>query len=419
MLLYKTLSFYFIFGIFICYGADNSIEKNHETSTKKVEQFADLIKKGTPYINFRYRFEQVNQKGLTRRAKASTLRSKVGFKTGVYKKFSGHLELRNVLSIGNDSYNSTLNRKSRHPVVADPEAMELTRGNLKFTGIPKTTIVAGRQGINLDSQRFVGTVGWRQNDQTFDAVHIVNKALPDTKIYYGFVGNVNRVLTHRHPNGTWGMRTHLINASYSGLEIGKFTVYGYLIDLDKKHLKSKSSDTFGLNFSGSTDVARPIKLLYKIEYAVQRAYLRKTPRYYALEGGVGYSSLTLKLGLEILGTDKSRARSFQTPLATLHKFNGWADKFLVTPSNGLHDSYINLTYKIKDIHKTIDDTRFHIAYHKFSSHRGNMSYRKEWNGSLTRSFLDHFNVGLKYANFRSKNFATNTQKFWFTFGVKY
>jgi hypothetical protein len=31
--------------------------------------------------------------------------------------------------------------------------------------------------------------------------------------------------------------------------------------------------------------------------------------------------------------------SFLTPLATLHKFNGWADKFLVTPLEGLSDLY--------------------------------------------------------------------------------
>ena len=30
---------------------------------------------------------------------------------------------------------------------------------------------------------------------------------------------------------------------------------------------------------------------------------------------------------------------FKTPLATLHKFQGWADKFLGTPANGVKDSH--------------------------------------------------------------------------------
>ena len=41
-------------------------------------------------------------------------------------------------------------------------------------------------------------------------------------------------------------------------------------------------------------------------------------------------ALEFKLGYEELGSNAG-LYGLQTPLATLHAFNGWADKFLVTP----------------------------------------------------------------------------------------
>jgi hypothetical protein len=42
-------------------------------------------------------------------------------------------------------------------------------------------------------------------------------------------------------------------------------------------------------------------------------------------------------------------KGFTTPLATLHKFQGWADKFLTTPVNGLADLYVNAGYTRKGV----------------------------------------------------------------------
>ena len=65
-------------------------------------------------------------------------------------------------------YNSTTNGKTTYPAVADPETYEINRLQLTNTRIPMTTVTLGRQRIVLDDQRFVGNVGWRQNEQTFD-----------------------------------------------------------------------------------------------------------------------------------------------------------------------------------------------------------------------------------------------------------
>ena len=40
------------------------------------------------------------------------------------------------------------------------------------------------------------------------------------------------------------------------------------------------------------------------------------------------------------------AQAFQTPLATLHAFQGWADVFLTTPRDGLRDASATVSYTV-------------------------------------------------------------------------
>ena len=104
-----------------------------------------------------------------------------------------------------------------------------------------------------------------------------------------------------------------------------------------------------------------MQLLYRAEYATQSDYADNpadySTDYYALEGGIAAAGLTAKVGYEVLGSDNNGTASFKTPLATLHKFNGWADKFLVTPAAGLEDLYASLAWK-PGKNSVLKDTRF-------------------------------------------------------------
>ena len=80
-----------------------------------------------------------------------------------------------------------------YPVVADPEAYEINRFQLTNTSLPGTTLTLGRQRIVLDDQRFVGAVGWRQNEQTFDALRMVNRSVANLVLDATYLNRVNRV----------------------------------------------------------------------------------------------------------------------------------------------------------------------------------------------------------------------------------
>ena len=249
---------------------------------------------GTPYIDARYRFEHVDQDGFAKDAKASTLRLRFGYVTGKAYDFSARVEVEHIDPIGNDNFNSTTNGKSTRPTVADPGETEINQLYLRYQGVPDTTLTVGRQRVILDNARFVGNVGFRQNEQTFDAVTVVNTSLPDTRLFYGYVWHVNRVFGDRSANGNFRVDTHLFNGSYSGLGFVKPSAYLYLLDFTDPARENSSTATYGLRLTGKTAIAEGWNALYTAEYAHQTDWadsaVDNSHDYYTAEVGLGRSS---------------------------------------------------------------------------------------------------------------------------------
>lgn len=387
----------------------------------------DLLKKAlvddaTPYLDLRYRFEQVDQDGSANQAKASTLRTKLGYKTGQWHHLSAALEFENITYLGNDTFNNTLNGKTRYPVIADPDSTEINHAFFTYAGIPHTTFNFGQQPLNLDNQRFIGIVGWRQNEQSYDAATITHTSLPDTALFYGYIDNVNRIFSGDHPLGDLDSQSHIFNAAYSGLPYGALTGYAYLLDFQNPAAWGLSSQTLGLRFNGNREMENGIKWHYAAEYARQRDYGNNPTEYDTnythFTGGVGIKGFTVSLGYEVLGSDGGMA-AFQTPLATLHAFNGWADKFLSTPAAGLEDVYASVFYKVNTDNRLLDGITLGMVYHDFSAETGGADYGREWDASISKSFGENYSVLLKYADYEAEQFATDTEKLWLQLGLKF
>lgn len=365
------------------------------------------ITHGTPSLDMRYRYETVDQDALAQNARASTLRTRVGYVTGAFGGFKAGVELENISNLGSESYNNTYNGKSAYPVVADPDDSDINQLYVSYSGaaLPKSAITVGRQIINLDNQRFVGTVEWRQNNQTFDAASFSSQYIDHAVFYYAYVSHVNRVFGPDSPSGAnvgkFKSSSHLINASYEFDPSLKLTGYTYLLDFSNG--TAVSSATYGLRLTGKYAVNQDVKLLYTAEVAHQADYAGNpshiSENYTLLEPGIAWNGWTGKAGYEVLHGNGTTA--FQTPLATLHAFNGWADKFLSTPVNGLEDVYASLNYKVPfggNWLKGLDTT---VAYHDFKSDVGGIHYGKEWDASIMQTFFEHYTVGLKFADYNA------------------
>jgi len=378
---------------------------------------AEAVTGGKAYLNVRARYEGVDQANFVENATALTIRTRFGYKTGSYKGFSGVIEMEDTRNLANENYNNTLNGNIIYPVIADPSQTEVNQAYLSYS-YEDTKVSAGRQSINLGTQRFIGTVGWRQVDQNLDAVTAVNKSLPDTKIFYAYVWNVNRIFSDNSPVGDHSSATNLLNIEYSGLKFGKVTTYAYL--LDNKDLAGFSTNTFGIRFAGKTKVADKTNILYEFEYANQTD-AKNNPgnysvNYFLVSGGVGFAGATFKVALESLGSDNNGTASFKTPLATLHKFNGWADQFLATPAGGLEDFYISGAYKFDGAMKGLKAA---VIYHKFTSQFGNTDYGTELDMVVSYAINKNYSVAVKYADYKADTWSVDTRKLWVTLAAKF
>lgn len=371
-----------------------------------------------PYVDARYRLETVDQDGLPRNATASTLRIKAGIITDEWNGFSARVEAEAISNVGNENFNDTLNGKTQFPAVADPEDVVLNQAYVRWRREGIVDAKAGRQTVNLDNQRWIGSVGWRQNDQTMDAALATVTPVKGFSATYGYSWRVQRIFGPDSPRGTFRNNDiHIIRASYDAPIIGKITAYAYLLDIP--NAPAASSQTYGVSLVGKQDLGGA-KLIYTAEYARQSDYGPNPANvrhdYLLFEPGLAIGPVTAKIGLERLEGDGNTA--LQTPLATLHAFNGWADKFLNTPANGLRDIYGDIVIKPNGP-KWLKGTTFRALYHDYKSTQGNLDYGQEWNFLIAHSFGKHLSISLKYADYSSDGFATDTEKFWFTTQLKF
>lgn len=372
----------------------------------------EALTEGTPTLDVRYRYEFVDQDNPLDEAHASTVRTRLGYKTGQYQGIEAFIEAENVTAVGPENYNSTINGVTDHSVVADPTETEVNQAYLIYKGVPDTTLTYGRQRLFLDNHRFIGTVGWRQNEQTFDGFTLVNGSLADTKITAGYLYNANRIFSDAHPAGNFGLRAPVLNVQYKGLGVGALTGYGYLLDFTD--LPAASTQTLGLRFSGDTAIGEGLKALYTLEYARQSDY-EDNPQsfdvnYWLAEAGLAVSGITVKVGMESLGSDDGVA--FQTPLATLHAMNGWTDQFLVTPVDGLEDLFFSAATSVGGL-------KLLAVYRDFSSEQNSIDYGSEVGLQALYPISANYSVGLKLASYSADDHSVDTDKAWLWGQVKF
>ncbi len=377
-------------------------------------EITEALKGGTAYGDFRLRYEMVDQDNDLKDADALTLRSRLGYKTGDVRGFSGVIEFEDSRNVaGMDDYNNTQGKNTEYSVIADPETTELDQGYLQYKNEYVTTKF-GRQVLTLDNHRFVGHVGWRQDRQTFDAVSLNATPIKDLSIQYAFLDQRNRILAEEAEVNS---KDHLLNVGYQ-TPFGKLSAYAYLLEVDVD--TDNALDTYGLRFAGKAKISSDLSALYTAEYATQDAEAGDAEAdadYLNLEAGAEFKGVTAKLGYEVLGSDDGEY-GFSTPLATLHKFNGWADQFLATPEQGLVDMSVTVSGALAGV-------KLAAVYHEFEADEesnGVDDLGSELDLSVTKKFSENYSGGIKYAMYSagdSEAGKVDTDKGWLWVSAKF
>ena len=321
----------------------------------------------------RPRYEFADKDGGADAANAFTARTRLAVETNSLMGADGLSAKIGVTTVNNfgytDYYDGNTQGVGEYDLILDAQQAMLSEAYLAYTAAD-TTLLAGRSHVNLDDQRFIGTVGWRQMERAYDTVTVINKSVEGLTLLGSYVYGYQGV----DDKGTYDTGSALFNVNYKANEA--FTVSGYAYLLANIH------DTYGLRVNGKIPVSDSIKLNYAAAYAMQTdnsleygsGLTEKTidASYYDLVLGANMNGFILQAEYEVLGEANGNSqKGFTTPLATLHKFQGFADEFLPqtagTNGEGLNDLNFKAGYKAKGFGKLLG------IYHMFNAETGTYS----------------------------------------------
>lgn len=313
-----------------------------------------------------------------------SVRTRLALETGEYEGLKLFVELED-LSFNNDDDRPGL----------DVPTTELNQIWFSYEGAK-----VGRQVYTLDDQRFIGHVGWRQNIQTFDAATYSYSFDENTKLNLGYLDAVHRVnATSQDLSGL------LLNASSKLGEDFTLTGYAYLLDFDRTVLAS--SDTYGIRGAGKI-AGESVSYNYTFSYAKQMDNSGSVRDfdvdYLAGEFGASFGGMSLAAGVEFL--DGDGVTGFTTPLATVHKFNGFADVFAGNSlglagglPQGLEDYYLTFGFKAGDV-------PVKLSYHSFDTASSGEYLGSEIDLVASYKLNEYVTLIGKFADYSSNGAAT-------------
>ncbi len=205
------------------------------------------------------------------------------------------------------------------------------------------------------------------------------------------------------------MSSHFLNGVIDLDDAISLELFGYLLGYTEEQDFRLSSQTYGFRLNGARPFSEVWRVLFEAEYARQSDYQSNPAElganYLELMGGVGFKTLVnVRVARELLGAAQGPL-AFQTPLATGHKFNGWADRFLVTPPDGLVDWNVTVDGKVRAV-------AWLVRYHDFRADKGGERYGSELDAQVTYPTSWKQVIAAKFALYREDGFAADTSKLW-------
>jgi len=370
--------------------------------------------------DLRLRYQNLNRDNFGQDANALTLRFLGVFEVDIFDKTSFLAEIEAVTA-PIDDYNDGTGDRPLFPAIPDPEGIELNRLQIISEALPKTRLILGRQRLALDDWRFIGAFPFRQNSQTIEAVRIETTALGPGILDVGYFNKVRRPLGDDNVAGVFEGDSFYANYN-SATPIGRVTAFHYATELETGPIGARnqfgSSQTTGARILGRKDW-NDFGVVWEGSYAKQRDYAGN-PNDFSIAYGLAELTLkpanwTFQFRAEILGSDNGQ--SLQTPLASLHRFQGFADQFLRTPDDGVRDYSVLAKYNFGSFGPFSDISTF-ARRHWFEADTDGRNYGQELDLSL-RAKVKKTGFALEYADYKSQGFSVDTKTLFLTTEISF
>lgn len=324
-------------------------------SADPVESFLDDSKKsleeavpGKFSVNARLRYEEFETP--TNDRDGTSIRVRYGYTTPDFNGLSAMVEGETLSRVGGDV-------NDIHPLDELGDGTDLNQAWVQYKDADYGSIKVGRQIYALDDHRFIGHVGWRQNIQTFDAATFDYTNIEKLSVKGFYLAEQHSVFGAHNELDAYGA-----NVTYAFGKGFKLTGFYYDIEGDDTGNANASNETIGLRATGAFTFSGQ-----DFNYAASIAEQEDTgPSTADYDAGYIAGDLSTKIGdVTVGGGFEIFEPGFRTPLATVHKFNGFADSMLTLSGydNGLEDFYVYAGYKIP----VGNGIAFKAIYHWFDS----------------------------------------------------
>jgi hypothetical protein len=383
-----------------------------------VSLLAPAVFGGSARAELRGRYEHVSTDTALQDATALTARLKLDYQSSKWNRLDFGLEALYTAAAAAEEYNSLRNQRSQFAAIADPNGGALSAAWLRWQAPYAFTMTAGKQALDFERSRYLGSDAFRQRPQRFTAVTVVNDYLPNTEVEATWLN-----AAHPVTGGNLRLDGHVLRVRYQlrpALEIG-----GYAYHFDFNAPARDDTRTYGLRAEGAYmlpatrpgPVVQGLQMSYQLEAAHQSADAQTNGRGRALHGLAQLGLRAEQAGawqrveaygrLEALGGDGGYA--FQTPLASLHEFQGPSDQFLATPADGLLDIELGARATLDS---RIGTTSLAGEWHRYEGIEESIVYGYEWALSAEQTMNRYLMLGASYAHYRAEALGADSDKVW-------
>lgn len=378
-------------------------EPAEESDASLLQEGWDALVGGDAILDVNFRWGYAKRDALDD-SHAATVRTRLGYQTGSFRGVSGLVEMVNTASPKPSGYFDGVETNDKgQTIIADPERTDVNRVWLGFAreDWAGLDLKAGRQRIKLDDDRWIGNVGWRQNEQTFDAARLQsNLGFEKLLVQYVHAWEVNRIFADEgpEPRRDFNPRSHFVNVAYDHGPSVRAVFFAYLIDPSEDGFRGLGSQTYGLRLTGKVPLGENLSLPYQASYAFQQDWGDNPTSYAAhyvfAQAGVALDRFgRISAGFELLGSDHDAV--VVTPFATAHKFNGFADVFLNNGGNrGLRDLFVSIAPTIP-----VPGLKLELIVHRFWDDQGGDLLGQEYDAVARYDVNRHVGLLYKFAYF--------------------
>ena len=355
---------------------------------------------------------------------AASYRLRLSWQQPLHKTIEAKIAFDHIATYWQDRHSDGV-RINSMPVIPDAPSTQINEAWLN--GHWKALeLKVGKQRLSLNNQRHIGSNGFWQDEQTFSATQLNYTVGMTTNINVSYLSKAYRIsgpqaeaflkpsdhnyqaLNGFRPQELQGQHDlKTLVGAFNTTILDTHKVGGYYIDNDNLTAPALNYRSYGATYQWKKALGSA-KAAFEADLSLQeRKNISHIP-YTRIRGELNNRRWHFALEQEQLGSKSETP--YITPMASLHDFQGFADQFLSTPSQGITDHSIQARYALSGYKAT-------VTGHHFTNYSSSHYLGKELDVDIKLPDFHQLKTHLRYAYFAAPASLQDIQRLFLTISI--